>query len=157
MFQEDRKRSDFSWEEVSMDSGLLAALGPGMTSCPFVWVVIKLADDASRSELGLLQIITAVAIAAEPSGLAQFVERASDLAAVLAADAFNNVRIEHRRRGQRLFDVLIARWTFEDIGGAAHQRNLPLAAERLGAIEAGLGAGTPAVERRVHGHAQNSL
>src|ERR1700683_5230458 len=72
---------------------------------PFVGIVIKFADDAGRSRLGLLQIIAAVAVAAEPSRLAQFVERASDLAAVLTANAFDDVRIEHRRRGQRLLDV----------------------------------------------------
>ena len=34
-------------------------------------------------------MISAVAVAAEAAGLAQFVERASDLAAVLAADGFD--------------------------------------------------------------------
>src|SRR6516162_624180 len=97
-------------------------------------------------------MISAVAIAAETAGLAQFLERAGDFAAVVAADSFDNVRIEHGRRRQRLLDVLIARAALKCLGGASRQRDLSVAAERFGAIETGFGAGAAAIERGIHRH-----
>src|SRR5579864_9461178 len=80
-----------------------------------VGVVIKLADNAGQARLGLLQMITAVAVAAEAAALAQLVERAGDLAAVLGAERLDDVGIEHRRRAERLLDGLVARRPLEDL------------------------------------------
>src|SRR5579871_6420133 len=103
-----------------------------------------------------MQVIAAVAVAAEPSGLPQLVERGSDFAAVVAAERLDDVGIKHRRCSESLLDVLIARRAFEGFGRAARQRNLAVAAERFRAIEAGFGAGAPTLERRVHGHAEHA-
>src|SRR6201996_9539118 len=117
------------------DLPLTSPLPGGERECAvlraFVGIVIKLADDAGRAGFRGVQMIAAVAIAAEPPGLAQFVERAGDFAAVIAADALDDVGIKHRRRGERLLDVLITRRPFEDFGGAAGERNLAVAAERV--------------------------
>ena len=43
------------------------------------------------------------------------------------------------------------------LGGASGQRNLAVAAERLGAVEARLGPGPPPLQRGVHGHSRNAL
>src|ERR1700693_2657633 len=72
-------------------------------------VVIKLADDAGQSGLGLAEVIAAVAVAAKTPALAQFVDRAGDFAAVLAAERFDDIGVEHRTRAERLLDGLIAR------------------------------------------------
>src|SRR5580700_12214189 len=122
-----------------------------------VGIVIELADNAGQPGLCLLQMIAAVAVAAEAAALPQFVERAGDLAAVLGAERFDDIGIEHRRRAERLLDGLVARRTLEDLCRGPRQRYLAVAAERLCAIEAGFGAGAPAVERRVHGHAEHAL
>src|SRR5579862_3842376 len=129
----------------------------GRRSRTLVGIVIKLADDAGQSRFRLLQMIAAVAVAAEAAVLAQFVERAGDFAAVLGAERLDDIGIEHRRRAERLLDGLVARRPPEDLGRGAGERNLAVAAERLCAIEAGFGAGAPAVERRVHGHAEHAL
>src|SRR4029077_6431100 len=122
-----------------------------------VGVVIELADDAGQARFRLKQVIAAVAVAAEAAALTQLVERAGDFAAVLGAERLDDVGIEHRRRRQRLLDGLIARRTLEHLGRGAGQRDLAVAAERLCAIEAGFGAGAPAVEGGVHGHAEHAL
>src|SRR5271155_1173148 len=124
---------------------------------PGIRVVIKLADDASESGLGLAEVIAAVAVAAKTPGLAQFVDRAGDFAAVLAAERFDDVGVEHRTRAERLLDGLIAGRALEHLGGAARERQLAVAAERSGAVEAGFGAGAPAVQRWVHGHPHHAL
>src|ERR1700719_2544385 len=102
-------------------------------------------------------MVTAVAIAAEAAVLAQLVERAGDLAAILGAERLDDIGIEHRRRAERLLDGLVARRSLEDFCRGARQRDLAVAAERLLEIEAGFGAGAPAVERRIHGHAEHAL
>ena len=57
----------------------------------FVRVTIEFAHDTGQSGLRLTEIIPAVAVAAEAAGLAKFVERAGDFAAVLAADGFDDI------------------------------------------------------------------
>jgi len=95
-------------------------------------------------------MIAAVAIATQASALPQLVQPAGDFAAVVAADRLDKVGVEHRRCGERLLDVLKARGPFEDLGGAPGQRNLAVAAERLGAVEARLGSGPSSLERGIH-------
>src|SRR5580704_1663930 len=106
-----------------------------------IGVVIELADNAGQPRLCLLQVIAAVAVAAEAAALAQLVERAGDFAAVLGAERFDDIGIEHRRCAERLLDGLVARRALEDFCRGAGQRDLAVAAERLCAIETGFGAG----------------
>src|ERR1700704_1546635 len=102
-------------------------------------------------------MIAAVAIATQASVLPQLVQPAGDFAAVVAADRLDKVGVEHRRCGERLLDVLKARGPFEDLGRSPGQRNLAVAAERLGAVKARLGSGPSSLERGVHGHSRNPL
>src|SRR5258708_32599955 len=106
------------------------SLLPGLRA--LVRVVIELADDPCQSRFRLLQGIAAVAVAAEAAVLAQLVERAGDLAAVLGAERLDDVGIEHRRSRQRLLDGLVARRPLEDLCRGAGQWDLAVAAERLG-------------------------
>src|SRR5258708_5611528 len=119
--------------------------------------MVEFADDRGHAGLGRREMITAVAIAAEPSVLPQLVQPAGDLAAVAAADRLDQVGVEHRRRGQRLLDVLEAGGALEALGGAAGQWNFAVPPEWLGAVEARLGPGPPSLQRGVHGHARNAL
>src|SRR5580693_3373915 len=101
----------------------------GRRSRTLIGIVIELADDPRQSRFGLLQMITAVAVAAEPAVLAQLVERAGDLAAVLGAERLDDVGIEHRRGAERLLDGLVARRSLEDFCRGARERDLAVAAE----------------------------
>src|SRR5258708_19092687 len=101
-------------------------------------------------------MIAAVAIAAEPPLLAQFVQSAGDFAAVVAADRLDEVGIEHRRGGQRLLDILEPGGAFVHLGGASSQRNLAGPAKRSGAVETGFCSGPPPLQRSSHAHSPNS-
>src|SRR5436190_13219760 len=108
--------------------------------------MVEVADDGGDAGLRRSQMIAAVAVAAEPSVLPEFVQSAGDFAAVVAADRLDQIGVEHRRCGERLLDVLEAGGALEDLGRAPGQRNLAVTAERLGAVEAGLRAGSPALQ-----------
>src|SRR5690349_14142546 len=93
-------------------------------SRPFVGIAVELADDAGDAGPRLRQVVAAVPVAAEAPFLPQAVERAGDLAAVVAADRLDDVGVEHRRRGERLLNRLEPRRALEQLGGAAGHGNL---------------------------------
>src|SRR5258708_34628690 len=101
-------------------------------------------------------MIAAVAVAAEPPVLPQLVQPAGDLAAVAAADRLDQISVEHRRRGERLLDVLKAGGALEALGRAPGQRNLAAPPERPGAVEARLGSGPPRLQRGGHRQGRNA-
>src|SRR5882762_2054843 len=127
------------------------------SSGPLVGIVVELADDRGYARLGRNQVISAVPVAAEAAALAQCIERAGDLASVVAAERLDHIRIEHRPGRERLLDRLEARRTGKDLGGASRVGDLAGAAETPGAVEARLGAGLAAVERGIHGLALHAL
>src|ERR1700688_1207442 len=90
-------------------------------SRPLVGIVVELADNAGGSGLRCGEVIAPVAVAAELALLAQRIERASDLAPILAADPFDDVGVEHRPGPQRLLDRLEACRALEHLGRAAGQ------------------------------------
>src|ERR1051325_6831881 len=98
-------------------------------SRPLVRVVIHFADDRGDALLAGDEVIAPVAVAAEAAVLAQRVERAGDVAAVLAAERLDHVGVEHRPGGERLLDRLEARRAGEHLGGAARPIDLARAAE----------------------------
>src|SRR5262249_20332190 len=126
-------------------------------SRPFVRIVIELADDRGDALLARHEVVPPVAVAPELAVLAQRVERAGDLAAVLAAERLDHVGVEHRAGGERLLDRLEARRPGEHLGGAARVVDLALAPERPRAVEADLGPRFPSVERGIHGLALHAL
>ena len=64
-------------------------------------------------------MVTAIPVAAQFALIAQVIERGGDLAAIRAADGFDQMRIEERTGLQRLFDGLVVGQPTEDLGGAA--------------------------------------
>src|ERR1700730_6186512 len=140
------------------------AKSPAPRFCPpytgsraLIGVVVEAANDGGHAWFGANEMITAVAIATQTSGLPQLIQSARDITSVIAADRFDDVGIKHRRRCERLLDGLEASGAAEDLGCASGERNLAVPAERLGAVEPRLGPGPPAVERGVHRHPQHSL
>src|SRR3977135_3239407 len=127
------------------------------SSGPFVGIVIELTDDRGHAGLARNEMISAIAIAAEAAALAQRIERARDLASVVAAERLDDIGIEHRSGCERLLDRLEARRAGKDLGGASRVGDLAGAAETPGAVEARLGAGLATVERGIHGLALHPL
>src|SRR5262249_42678564 len=125
---------------------------PYTGSRALIGVVVEAANDGGHARFGPDEMITAVAIPTQTSGLPQVIQSAGDLASVIAADRFDDVGIKHRRRCERLLDGLEASGAAEDLGCASGERNLAVPAERLGAVEPRLGPGPPTVERGVHRH-----
>src|SRR5262249_31328446 len=103
------------------------------------------------------QVITAVAVATETTGLAQRIERAGDLASVIAADPLDDVGVEHRPGAERVLDGLKASGAIKYFGGAAGERDFMAAAEGIGHVETSLGPGAQSIEGRIHGHPHDPL